>query len=218
MSNALAPTPSPSSVVACSRNDAAVLTEIYRDDCNIAIWERQLSDALQQEVTAFLAAHPQFSASTSLAPATAATSDSLGRLRAFPRLAEDISELVDMFCCLFDVTIAGLRLTALAQPMCPRFHVDHVPCRLVTTFQGPATQWLAHEHVNRDKLGSGSKGKTDETSGLYSCPTDTQQASPGDILLLKGERWAGNEGRGLVHRSPAVADNEQRLLLTLDLI
>jgi hypothetical protein len=34
--------------------------------------------------------------------------------------------------------------------------------------------------------------------------------------LLKGERWQGNEGRGLVHRSPPLVAGERRLLLTLD--
>ena len=33
---------------------------------------------------------------------------------------------------------------------------------------------------------------------------------------LKGELWEGNETAGLVHRSPALAKDERRLLLTLD--
>jgi len=36
------------------------------------------------------------------------------------------------------------------------------------------------------------------------------------VALLKGEAWCGNEGRGLVHRSPALVPPERRLLLTLD--
>jgi len=38
----------------------------------------------------------------------------------------------------------------------------------------------------------------------------------GDVAFLKGEHWDGNENKGLVHRSPIVNENENRLLLTLD--
>lgn len=34
--------------------------------------------------------------------------------------------------------------------------------------------------------------------------------------LLKGDGWHNNEQAGLVHRSPALASNEKRLVLTLD--
>lgn len=39
---------------------------------------------------------------------------------------------------------------------------------------------------------------------------------PGHVALVKGERWLGNEGRGLIHRSPSLAPGQRRLLLTLD--
>uniref|UniRef100_UPI0013C31562 DUF1826 domain-containing protein n=1 Tax=Pseudomonas viridiflava TaxID=33069 RepID=UPI0013C31562 len=43
-----------------------------------------------------------------------------------------------------------------------------------------------------------------------------QQINTADVALLKGVRWRGNEGAGLVHRSPALEGNERRLILTLD--
>ena len=101
--------------------------------------------------------------------------------------------------------------------MCPRFHVDQVPCRLITTYQGPATQWLEEDSLNRQKLGRGSNGQPDRSSGLIKADATIQQISVGDVALLKGERWEGNEGRGIVHRSPAVAAGQYRLLLTLDM-
>jgi hypothetical protein len=131
-------------------------------------------------------------------------------------LSENIAELVDMFCCLFELKRAGLRLATLDRAMCPRFHVDKIPCRLVTTFQGIATEWLPHQVVNREKLGAGNNGKPDSTSGVYKSPHDIQRISSGDVALLKGELWQGNEGAGLVHRSPEVPAGQPRLLLTLD--
>jgi hypothetical protein len=100
--------------------------------------------------------------------------------------------------------------------MCPRFHVDRVPCRLVSTYHGIATEWLPHNKADRSKLGMGSNGLIDRQSGLYKNDEDIQKLNFGDVALLKGECWEGNEGAGLIHRSPSVAENEKRLLVTID--
>ncbi|MNJ05207.1 hypothetical protein D3C73_1663800 [compost metagenome] len=41
-----------------------------------------------------------------------------------------------------------------------------------------------------------------------------QRLQAGDVAVLKGEKWQGNEGAGLVHRSPS--GHQRRLLLSLD--
>ena len=81
-----------------------------------------------------------------------------------------------------------------------------------------AAEWLADKDVDRSKLGAGNLGKVDAESGLYRSSRDIQQLNQGDVALLKGELWVGNENAGLVHRSPAVADKQPRLMLTLDFI
>ncbi len=204
-------------------NDPGIFTDIYRDDINIAIWQRQLADSLRLSVTELLAAKPTLQASLSVSPksAYASVNEALGATATSSALSEDIAELVDMFCCLFDLKRAGLRLTALDRAMCPRFHVDRVPCRLVTTYQGVATEWLPDHLVDRTKLGAGNQGKPDEQSGLFHDIHDIQSLDRGDVALLKGESWEGNEGVGLVHRSPSLPidkpqSGERRLLLTLD--
>ena len=75
---------------------------------------------------------------------------------------------------------------------------------------------IPHSCVDRTKLGAGSEGKSDDESGLFSQASDIQQLNEGDVALLKGEYWQGNEGAGLVHRSPMVPQDSLRLLLTLD--
>ena len=57
-----------------------------------------------------------------------------------------------MYCYLFELNEIGLSLRVLDKAMCPRFHVDHVPCRLITTYTGVTTQWLPHTSVDRSKL------------------------------------------------------------------
>ena len=149
------------------------------------------------------------------ASARAAVGEALGN-SAPAELAEDVAELVDMFCYLFELTCTGLRFGTLDRAMCPRFHVDKVPCRLVTTYHGVTTEWLPHEAIDRSQLGYRSNGKSDLESGLFKHQSDIRQLTCGDVALLKGENWIGNENAGLVHRSPAVPEGETRLLLTLD--
>ena len=204
--------------------NANILPQIYNQDTNIVIWQRSTAEKLTKAVNALIA-------SSALKPIELAVSpnDAFDQLITALKpednnrdevntLCEDIALLVEMFCCLFDLKRAGLRLTVLERPMCPRFHVDKIPCRLVTTYQGVATQWLNHSDVNRSKLGTGNLGKPDEESGLFENLSNINQLQQGDVALLKGEYWDDNEGAGLVHRSPPVAANEQRLLLTLDFI
>ncbi|KJG06396.1 succinylglutamate desuccinylase [Photobacterium angustum] len=194
-----------------------VFTNIYRNNINIAVWQRNLSSELTHEIETFLSDNPTFRKSISLSPETVREELDLATQRKLPKaLVENIAQLVDMFCCLFDLKEVGLRLTALNNAMCPRFHVDHIPCRLVSTFHGNASQWLPNDKVDRTKLGHGNNGLPDETSGLYKQHSDIEQLSTGDVALLKGEAWAGNENLGIVHRSPATLPNETRLLMTLD--
>ncbi|MDY7026031.1 MAG: DUF1826 domain-containing protein [Pseudomonadota bacterium] len=193
-----------------------VMADIYQAAVNMAIWQRSLSPALQALAERFVTQAPDFSRAMTVSPELAYSrlSDELGK--GFEPLAEDMAELIDMFSELFELSRVGLRIGVLGQAMCPKFHVDKVPCRLITTYQGVATQWLTHEAVDRRKLGAGSAELSDSESGLYLRASDIQTLHAGDVALLKGERWMGNEGAGLVHRSPQITEQQPRLLMTLD--
>ncbi len=201
-------------------DDAMIFTEIFREEANIAIWKRTLSDEVKHAVSQILRAKPCFKLVKSISPNQVLSElyGTLGKSPSVNILGNNISELVEMYCCLFDLNKVGLRLTALSQPMCPRFHVDHIPCRLVTTYQGLGTEWLLHNAIDRSKLGGGSRGLPDEHSGLFMRLRDIQRLQVGDVALLKGEQWSGNQSGGLVHRSPSVLPGEPRLLLSLDFI
>ncbi len=185
-------------------NTPEVLSNIYQDDANMVIWQRDLSPELTSAVSEFLKTHTKTAAVLAVTPEDTqqVLAEAFGNSEAISVLSDDIALLVDMFCCLFDLKRAGLRLTVLDRAMCPRFHVDHIPCRLVTTYHGIATEWLNHEAVDRSKLGAGNQGKTDEESGLFKSPQDINQLTVGDVALLKGENWDESKGGGLVHRSP----------------
>lgn len=197
-----------------------VFTSIYEENINIAIWQRELSNALQHAVKSILEENTTAASILAVTPnnCSEVLQEHFGTNKNISALSDDVTLLVDMFCCLFERKRAGLRLTILDRPMCPRFHFDRIPCRLVTTYQGVATQWLENDVIDRSKLGAGNQGKSDETSGLFKNMSDINQLNQGDVALLKGEHWSEKEGFGLVHRSPAVVYGEKRLLLTLDFI
>ena len=201
-------------------NHVDVLADIYQESTNIAVWKRSLTDKLLKASKSVLSTNPDLEISLIVSP-----QDTISVLQArldsskmVMILIEDIHKLVNMFCDLFDLKRVGLRLTSLKHAMCPRFHVDNVPCRLITTYQGIATEWLSHSDADRSKLGVGNKGKSDSQSGIYQDESDVQQLSQGDVALLKGEAWVGNEGQGLIHRSPQLHDQASRLILTIDFI
>jgi hypothetical protein len=197
-------------------DDVSCLPEIYQDDVNMAIWNRALDPLLRASVTRLVMTDPSFQIGLMTTPRSAYKS----LIKALPNsnsnvLAEDITCLVDMFSCLFEVEHVGLRLTVLRGAMCPRFHVDKVPCRLISTYVGPGTQWLEHQTVDRSKLGPSACPESDHQRGTYTSEQDIRVVQSGAVGLLKGEAWDGNEGAGLVHRSPSV-EGASRLLLTLD--
>ncbi|MFF7707975.1 DUF1826 domain-containing protein [Pseudomonas sp. NPDC007930] len=176
----------------------AVLAQIHQDEVNLAVWQRDLPSAaalfvehvLAQQAPLLEQAHIEVANSAAM-PSLASTFKHLPGHAAF---VEDVTWLVEAYACLLGVSRVGLRLRTLDKPMCPRFHVDQVPVRLITTYQGPATQWLpGPEHSQAP-----------------------EQMRAGDVALLKGERWVGNEGHGLAHRSPSASAEERRLILTLD--
>lgn len=197
-----------------------ILTDIYDLETNMVVWQRELEDELTAAAGQVVDTMPLLKSSHIVTPNDAhhVIYNELGAASYAHQLAEDMAKLVDMFCLLFDREQAGLRLTTLNNAMCPRFHVDKVPCRLVTTYQGIATEWLENHHVDRSKLGSGNQGKPDEESGIFETSNHIQYLEQGDVALLKGELWANNEGAGLVHRSPQLPIGSRRLLITLDFV
>ena len=211
------PAEQPKERVSSKDENPSVLADVFRENVNIAIWERGLSSDVEKSVARLVASDKSFKLSITLSAedALASVSESLGTSLDCA-LSNDIAALVEMFCYLLDVPRAGLRLGVLDAAMCPKFHVDRVPCRLVTTYLGNGTEWLPHDAVDRSKLGVGSNGLPDSESGLFAKPDDIRQLGSGEVALLKGELWDGNENAGLVHRSPAVDAGDARLLLTLD--
>lgn len=177
-----------------------VLTEVLQDGVNLAVWQRQLPVHVADFAQVLLSLGQPLAESLTLelqpdddAPALRGLAAAYADLQGYEGFICDVRWLVGAYACLLDARRVGLRLRALEGAMCPRFHVDHVPARLICTYAGPGSEWLTAPDA-----------------------VQVEQLSTGDVAVLKGERWLGNEGQGLVHRSPAVPAGQRRLMLTLD--
>lgn len=199
------------------------LVAIYEPDVNLAIWRGALQQCLGRKelwqlhnsLCALLTQQPGFRLGMMLPPEELlATLPSLlesswpAELPGRSSLQEYLLTSVELFAGLFEPEAMALRLQSLRTAMCPRFHVDHVPVRLVSTLLGPATEWLPEYAVEREALGASAQEPCRDANAI-------QRMNSGDLALLKGEGWIGNQGAALVHRSPAVA-GEPRLFLSID--
>lgn len=197
------PTPS----VAADFHPSA-LAEIYQTEINIAIWQRSLEPDLHNYAKQLINVAPHWQIRFIDRPPLVAAqlANALPLLSGRQALIDDIALLADMFSCLFELDHVGVRMAVLRKAMCPNFHVDRIPCRLLCTYAGAGTFWHSSEQV--DYLGNSA---VSPKAGAMQ-----KQLSLGDVVLLKGESWEGNEGHGLVHRSPPASDVSPRLVLTLD--
>ncbi|NVK72802.1 DUF1826 domain-containing protein [Marinomonas sp. CT5] len=194
-----------------------VFADIYQDSISMVIWQRKL-DLLTQYAESVMTSSPNFAFTSqgNLEQLKTSLTKLLPDAEHKDAFVEDVMLLVDMFACLFDLKEVGLRLNVLSSAMCPRFHVDKIPCRLISTYAGSGSEWLHEAHVTRDKLGLGGK-VSDYNSGLKERGI-INQLNAGDVALMKGDEWPTSLGRGVVHRSPSASPERKRLFLSLDMI
>lgn len=132
-------------------------------------------------------------------------------------LETEIEHWARRFSDLVEQRHLAASLASVATDMCRKFHTDWVGLRLLCTLLGPATEWIDDADVDRSCLGRLDLGLDDANRAILRPGARVQHTVPGDIILLKGDAWPGNEGRGAVHRSPPIEDlGEKRLLLKLD--
>ena len=125
---------------------------------------------------------------------------------------------------------------------CPRWHVDHVPVRLVLSVVGPGCEYIPETFGQDDANKSDGRVRTVDRSALNSLDEeDTMKANniivppklladatydvikhagEGEAILLIGRAWEEDDSEVLaaVHRSPTLKPNEERILLTVDLV
>ena len=189
------------------------LADILDNGVNLALWQRQLPLHIAEFGALLVSLNEPLAESLVVELDSEEAEPNLLGLAAGCRDLEgydgfiaDVAWLVSAFACLLGAKRIGVRLRLLDKAMCPRFHVDHVPVRLITTYAGIGSQWLREGVMDRRQLSQADAEPRERIEQIH-C---------GEVALLKGEKWRGNEGYGLIHRSPTLAANERRLILTLD--
>lgn len=112
-------------------------------------------------------------------------------------LAGDVGALVLMVAKTLRVEQVRLRLDVSGEVMCPKFHTDNVPARLLCSYRGPGTDYVPE--------------------GAQDTPGRIRQVRTGAVALFRGRLWPDEERTGLLHRSPPVPQEiGARLLLVID--
>lgn len=180
----------------------AILGEIRRDDCNLAIWERSLA----QDFAAIIAQEVdniRFEcAAGDLAPmlTTQLGENGFAAPHLHSALAADASALAEAFCTAMGLERLEVRLERVASDSCRKFHGDYVTARLITTYAGPGTDWLDAREA--DALSRGAQ------------PSRVNRMKTGDVGLFKGKLATDHPA---IHRSPPISQSgETRLLLVLN--
>ncbi len=182
--------------------ELADLVEIFDPGVQVCTWQREIEPAIDSYLSQ-LHRTGESQVLETLSPAAQPELDALPGGPGRAPLMEDLSLLREVVCELLDCAAAGLRLARVGHAMCPGWHVDRVGIRLVCTYQGPGTQWLDDQDIDR------RPGRMKESAFI--------QAIPGEIVLLKGALWQGNDAFGAVHRSPELGSSASlRTLVTLD--
>ncbi|MDR4515658.1 DUF1826 domain-containing protein [Nitrosomonas sp.] len=202
----------PESSVCISGNAPEILTRIYDTHIKLCIYKRTMS-ANVKDYAIFLknTFHTLLLTQiVSLHNLNDLLCVSLPEHQYRQSFIEDVYTVVEMFACLFELQQIGFRLCVLNKTMCPRFHTDRVPCRLITSYSGKGTEWLDCMTYSSNFLEALNQKPENSDS--------VQRLNSGDIALFKGDKWEGHEHSGVIHRSPDIDAEEMRLLLSLDII
>lgn len=207
-------------------DDVLGLTQILQPSVNVVVWHRPVVAAIERFAQsqpfvvgppARIVADPSSAGFgrrvESLVPAAAAAADPDGAAA----LAHDAAQLADAFAELTDADELMVSFEAPEAATCPRFHVDRLGIRLLVTYAGPGTEWIADADCDRSWLGARGHGQDDHSTGVLRPNAVVRRVPRFAVVLLKGEAFPGARGFGAVHRSPDPA-GAPRLLLRLDVL
>lgn len=117
-------------------------------------------------------------------------------------LTMDIAILIARLAHLADARRLRVSFGVVRTDQCPKFHVDYVRYRLVTTYLGPGTEWVPDEAVRREALDHPPDCPCDANKQIVRESSAIRHAVPGDVIVMKGALHP--DLQGAVHRSPPI--------------
>ncbi len=197
-------TPAQNQTIVHSGATAQVLTHIYDTQTELAVWQRDSDPELERYALSVVNSERPFrgiNASLHIDEIASYINEKLPQGQGRQAMINDLLLLCDMFSCLFELDYIGMRLVKLEQTMCPKLHCDKVPCRLLLSYLGAATQYSV---LPQSKLAEQSTQPPLDSIPLHA------------VALLKGQAWDETNQHGLLHRSPVSEEVYPRLMLSLD--
>lgn len=188
-----------------SGTDAEVLSRIADPDCAVALWRHRPEPGFQRWLDAIPEAGlPRLRASVALDKVAEVLHGACDKtdLPDGPHRAALVAHVVDLasrLTRLLDCGRLALRLDAGRGQACPKWHLDAVEARLLSSLRGPGTQFGSLQATGADPDGI----------------RDIRQMRTGEVALLRGRAWRGGTS-AILHRSPPADQNEVRLLLVMD--
>jgi hypothetical protein len=188
-----------------------VLDAALADHVNVACWLRDLPALVASAAEALANSGVEELDVTERAerlPLDRVARPFVGAAREWVR--RDLERLVAVVARLGAARALRLTFGSVAHDKCRKFHCDMLRYRLVTTYAGPGTEWVADEDVDRDALARLIPCAETSNRLVVRDPGSINRAHAGDVILMKGARRAG--GAGAVHRSPPIESTGQRRL------
>lgn len=205
-----------------SGDSSEILRGIREPGVLLCSWKRSLAPELERFLGEVAASEP-------FAVETWGTPESLRLdrlLSEFPwsvdaarrEWAADLHTLIDLFCDLRPEPRehpVHLKLGVSERIECPVFHSDWVSLRLICTYSGRGTQYVLDRGVDRGALCCPLETAAQTNAAIIRDASAIRRMAPFEVGLFKGNAYPGQEGRGVVHRSPHPG-SARRLKLIID--
>jgi len=180
-----------------------IFDSITRSAVQLTLWQRELPVGLSVALTEWALREP----AAFVARCRAERRELEACLAGFEHeawrswLLDDIASFVREVSCRAGVSSCRVSFGAVRSDQCRKFHVDHLHLRLISTYCGPGTEWVAASDVRREALARPVVDPEEANRAIVRRPAGVRRARAGDVLLMKG-RLAESDGQ--VHRSPPI--------------
>jgi hypothetical protein len=196
-------------------DDPTTLDGIRKPEYTMAIWPRTLGDAVSADIlrlpvsaypnVRLITAHPERDIFSAFAAAANGA-----RTQTPLALAADVAMLANMYRKVMRVEEILVRIERITEARRRLLHTDEVQLRLLCTYRGLTTRWLADDDACREGIGKSN-------AAICRKPSAIRRLVNGQVALIKGELWPGNAGRGLVHGEPYVCrPSHHRMAVVID--
>lgn len=196
-----------------TEDSVGCLSRIIDPDVDVAIWRRRGTPDMHRlfrDPRNLDIPHVTFATSLASLKRDLEKHDALQHQRWTP-IADDLVTLSALYASLAGTERFRIRLEHPKDDGCRLFHVDQVRLRLIVTYLGPGTEWLAEADLNRDGLERGDNALViRDHGGIRRVPRFC-------VAMIKGATFSGAPKSGGVHRSPPiVAEGLERFLVVID--